>query len=339
MSVPDRHSSASPARSSGPPPRVSVIVPVRDDAARLRHCLEALRAQTVPPFEVIVVDNGSTDESAEVARSFGGVDVICEPRPGSYAARNAGLHRAEGEFVAFTDSDCIPAPGWLANLLAAAAGRGGFGIIAGHVEFFKADERAGDACFHHERLFLMNQRANARHGRCVTANWLSRAETLRAFGGFDAALQSGGDFELSGRISAAGMEVIYAPEAVVRHPARRSAGEIAVKTRRITAGLWAFTPLRPRLPALSAMHTVLMMRRIGTALSAPGLTAAQRLKVSGLIVFVWAVALGRLVRLQSGGGDAGIPEKGGASGYAMTGAGEAGFAVTRPPGDDRGEAQ
>lgn len=292
-----------PHADAGPPgaaPGVSVIVPVRNDARRLRRCLDALAAQSLArnAFEVIVVDNGSTDDSARIARSCSGVRLLFEPAPGSYAARNAGLEAAKGELVAFTDSDCIPEPDWLANLLAAAERHPGFGAIAGHVEFFRAGEAACEACFHFERLFLMDQQANARKGHCVTANWLSPARTLREFGGFNGALQSGGDFELAGRLAGAGLKVIYAPRAVVRHPARRSTAEVEVKIRRITRGLWDYTPMKPRLPALYLLYTMILAKRVLTAVSTAKLTWRQRPMVLRLLVFTWAVTLAELARLQ-----------------------------------------
>ena len=74
------------------PPLVSVIVPVYNDAARLAACLDALAGQEGGagcPFEVIVADNGSTDDVAGVVRRYPFAQVVREPRPGSYAARNA----------------------------------------------------------------------------------------------------------------------------------------------------------------------------------------------------------------------------------------------------------
>ncbi|WP_406672106.1 glycosyltransferase, partial [Natronospira sp.] len=87
---------------------VAVIVPVYDDARRLAGCLRALEEQTYPAdrYQVLVVDNGSGEDIAGVCRAFPRVRCVSEPRPGSYAARNKGIACTEGEFLAFTDSDC-----------------------------------------------------------------------------------------------------------------------------------------------------------------------------------------------------------------------------------------
>ena len=86
-------------------PLISVVVPVFNDEARLAGCLDALAMQTWPAShrEVIVVDNGSVPP---VALRAGAARVIVERRPGSYAARNAGVAAAAGEILAFTDADC-----------------------------------------------------------------------------------------------------------------------------------------------------------------------------------------------------------------------------------------
>src|SRR5688572_5665963 len=96
-------------------PVVSVIIAVWNSPCQIRQCLAALERQTLPrdQFEILVVDNGSTDDTAAVAHAVPGVTVIEEARPGSYAARNRGLVAARGEYVAFTDADCLPAPDWL----------------------------------------------------------------------------------------------------------------------------------------------------------------------------------------------------------------------------------
>jgi glycosyltransferase involved in cell wall biosynthesis len=114
---------------------ISVIIPVWNSGALLRRCLEALARQTLGPdcFEIIVVDNGSSDDSAAIANSFPGVVLLSEPRPGSYAARNRGLARARGDFIAFTDADCVPAPDWLEQALAAARRHPGAGVLAGRI--------------------------------------------------------------------------------------------------------------------------------------------------------------------------------------------------------------
>jgi glycosyltransferase involved in cell wall biosynthesis len=94
---------------------ISVVIPAYQAAATIGACLEALRNQRFPGgrSEIIVVDDGSRDATAQIARSFAGVLVISQANAGAAAARNRGWRQASGTWVAFLDSDCVPSRGWL----------------------------------------------------------------------------------------------------------------------------------------------------------------------------------------------------------------------------------
>jgi glycosyltransferase involved in cell wall biosynthesis len=98
--------------------QLSVIVPFHNVAATLPHCLDELLAQEFPrdQFEVIAVDNNSTDRSPEIVRRYAGVRLLHERTQGAYVARNCGTAAAQGRVLVFTDPDCVPAPGWLASI-------------------------------------------------------------------------------------------------------------------------------------------------------------------------------------------------------------------------------
>ena len=123
-----RHGSAAQApnqhkeqrgRVPGARPRLSVIIPVYQGEDTLADCLQGLDAQTVATgdVEVIVVDNNSSDGSADIARSHPRVCLLQEPEQGAYAARNKALQCARGEIFVFTDPDCIADPHWLATII------------------------------------------------------------------------------------------------------------------------------------------------------------------------------------------------------------------------------
>ena len=104
------------------PPLASIVVPARNEAACLGACLESLVAQTGVDFEVIVVDDGSTDQTRKVAESFGGVRVITPPPlppgwSGKSNAAQAGAIAARGEWLLFTDADTVHLPGSLARAI------------------------------------------------------------------------------------------------------------------------------------------------------------------------------------------------------------------------------
>jgi glycosyltransferase involved in cell wall biosynthesis len=91
---------------------ISVVIPVRDDGERLERCLERLQRQTEPPFEIVVVDNGSSDLTPVVA-AWWGARCIGEREPGIPAASSAGYDAARGDIIARLDADSEPPPDWL----------------------------------------------------------------------------------------------------------------------------------------------------------------------------------------------------------------------------------
>ena len=96
-------------------PFVTVIVPLYNDSELLRYCLSSLCLQTYPQerYEVIVVDNGSDENIQPLIKEFSDIKFFKEERPGSYSARNSGILHANGEILAFTDSDCNPSRDWI----------------------------------------------------------------------------------------------------------------------------------------------------------------------------------------------------------------------------------
>ena len=107
--------SEAPLSVDAPRPRISVVVCTHNGDGTLRECLSGLRALRYPDYEVIVVSDGSTDESAPIAREHG-YCLIEHDHIGLAAARNAGLEAATGEIVAYIDDDACPDPDWLTYL-------------------------------------------------------------------------------------------------------------------------------------------------------------------------------------------------------------------------------
>ncbi|HWM17722.1 MAG TPA: glycosyltransferase family A protein [Microbacterium sp.] len=113
---------------------VSVVIPVKDDDDALRRCLQALRAQTRPADEIVVVDNGSSDSSTEIARAGGARVVPCD-RPGIPAASSHGYDCATGDLILRLDADCVPDSTWIDSVIRAFAVRDDVGAFSGGARF------------------------------------------------------------------------------------------------------------------------------------------------------------------------------------------------------------
>jgi glycosyltransferase involved in cell wall biosynthesis len=114
---------------------VSVVIPARDDARMLERCLSALRTQTRSPGEIVVVDNGSTDDTAAVAERFG-ARVVAEPVPGIPRAASAGYDAARGEVIARLDADSVPGSDWIQRIETAFADDPGLDFLTGDARFY-----------------------------------------------------------------------------------------------------------------------------------------------------------------------------------------------------------
>ena len=202
------------AVTNEPPPPVSIIIPVHNGARTLGACLDGCTAQNVPIKEIIVVDDGSTDATPGIASEH---DVIYlrQDQRGPAAARNAGAQRASGEFIAFTDADCVPQPDWIAHLLESFDN----GVAAAGGTYGNASGRSWLASLIHEEI----QARHARFGREVdflgSFNVMYRRELFQRVGGFDESFRtaSGEDNDLAYRLQDAGGKLAFTPHAVVAH--------------------------------------------------------------------------------------------------------------------------
>lgn len=218
-------------------PTVSVIIPARGQAEGLEACLEAVSAQSLPPFETIVVDNGLDGGRERVQKAMPSAIVVRLDISGSYAARNGGIRSATGELLAFTDADCLPARSWLEEAVSAMV-RTGASVVAGEVEVTASPwgDRSGAEVL--ELQFAFPQRTYVlSQGFGVTANLMVGREVFQRVGLFDGTLLSGGDFEWGRRASEIGYRALFVPEAVVHHPARRSARDLLRKVDRVSEGI------------------------------------------------------------------------------------------------------
>ncbi len=110
--------------------KISIVIPVYNEVDHLAACLRSISRQTIQPFEVIVVDNNSTDGTAAVAEAFDFVKILNEPRQGVIHARTRGFDAARGDIIARIDADTVLPSDWLASVSAVFAG-GGVDAVSG----------------------------------------------------------------------------------------------------------------------------------------------------------------------------------------------------------------
>ncbi len=200
------------------PPAISVVVATRDRAPRLRSLLAALARQTLPrgDLELIVVDDGSTDETAAVLAAAAEasephVVALRSGGNGPAAARNVGWQAASAPLVAFTDDDCEPQPGWLTELQREANAHPG-AIIQGRTVPSPVELRLADS-------LLRTKSIDSLGPWFQTCNVLYPRGVLERLAGFDErfARPFGEDADLAWRAIEAGVETHFAGEACVHH--------------------------------------------------------------------------------------------------------------------------
>lgn len=224
-------------------PEITVIIPTYHDWGRLRLCVEAVKNQNIEAdsYEVIIVNNDPEDRLPANFNLPNNFQLISESGPGSYAARNAALRIAQGKVIAFTDSDCRPAPDWLSNGMKYLIG--GADRVAGRVELSFKDNNLSWAEIY-EKAFSFQQHKNAAHGVSVTANLIAWRRVLDEVGPFNDKLMSGGDIEWNARATAMGKSIVFGDGCTVFHPARASFPELIAKRKRIAGGTYSIHGLR-----------------------------------------------------------------------------------------------
>jgi glycosyltransferase involved in cell wall biosynthesis len=116
--------------------KISIVIPVYNEAEHLGACLRAIAAQTVQPFEVIVVDNNSTDGTVAVAEGFPFVRLLHERRQGVVYARDRGFDAARGDVIGRLDADSLVAPDWVASIKRLFAEDENLGAVTGKVRYY-----------------------------------------------------------------------------------------------------------------------------------------------------------------------------------------------------------
>jgi cellulose synthase/poly-beta-1,6-N-acetylglucosamine synthase-like glycosyltransferase len=209
---------------------ISVVIPFYNAQNTISLCLKALTEQIVPAYEIILVNNRSTDKSTNIVRTFREelpdlkITLLEEYRPGPSAARNMGFKEANGDVIAFTDADCVPDQNWLKEI------RDTFtdsevGAVSGRIVGFKPETTVDR--FH--TMFTMQAFPQSQifteftlsRGGFPTANLAVRKDVLDQISGFNEAMKIySEDYDLCARIYGAGFSIRYTTDAVVYHQHR-----------------------------------------------------------------------------------------------------------------------
>lgn len=240
---------------------VSIIVPTYNGAEKLPACLDSLLSQkTDRRYEIIVVNDGSTDNTSDVARGYEGVRLINQENSGPGAARNRGVEEASGEIVVFIDDDCVAERDWLEKMLVVfenspdvvgvkgAYLTGQRELVARFVQI--EYEEKYDRLMRHRYIDFIDTYSAA----------FRRSVFLEA-GGYDRSFPTASveDQEFSFRLADAGHKMVFAPGAKVCHTHVNGLGDYIRKKFKI--GYWKTLVLKKNPNRVSGdSHTPLTLR-------------------------------------------------------------------------------
>lgn len=225
-------------------PRVSVVIPHYNDLAGLARCLASLGAQTMPrdAFEIIVGDNGSPVPRDAIEAAISGrarLTIVAEK--GAGPARNGAVAISTGELLAFIDSDCIAAPGWLE---AGVAGLQAYDFVGGRVRVFTGRDGPMTDAEAFETVFAFDfEDYILRQGFTGSGNMFVPRAVFDRVGGFRTGVSE--DKEWSLRATAMGFRLGYVPAAEIAHPARRDWGDLMTRWQRLSRERYLLDRERP----------------------------------------------------------------------------------------------
>lgn len=252
----------------------AIIIPHFNDVTRLMRCLETLAPQLDARCELVVVDNGSTDDLAPVRAAYPDLRIVTEAKKGAAEARNRGVAETTAERLFFIDSDCVADPDWIATAFGV-AGQGD--LVGGHVLVFDETPppRSGAEAF--ETVFAFDfRRYIEEKGFSGTGNLLTRRDVYEATGPFIAGLSE--DLDWCRRATAKGYSLVYAERLRVGHPSRQDWAALSRKWRRLTEEGFgvngASLPARLRWGAKALLMPVSILAHLPKVLRHPELNGA-----------------------------------------------------------------
>lgn len=276
-------------------PEAAVIIPHYNDVVRLDRCLGALMPQieAASDVEVVVVDNGSTQDLDPIRARYPDLRLVSEPAKGAAAARNRGVAETTAPALFFLDCDCVPDAGWLAAALRL---RDQGDVVGGRLSVFDETPAPRSGAEGFEAVFAFDNRGYVEEkGFSVTANLLTRRDVFETTGPLVVGLSE--DLDWCHRAQAAGFSLVYAHDLHVAHPSRSDWAALVRKWRRLTlesygvhrgAGKsrlsWLLRALA--MPLSAAVHSVRVLRSPQLA------SGRERLRT---LACLWRIRLARMV--------------------------------------------
>ncbi|WGT49514.1 glycosyltransferase family 2 protein [Thioclava nitratireducens] len=275
----------------------AIIIPHYNDVSRLMRCLETLSPQLDARCELVVVDNGSTDDLAPVRAAYPDLRIVTEAKKGAAEARNRGVAETTAERLFFIDSDCVADPDWIATAFDV-AGQGD--LVGGHVFVFEETPppRSGAEAF--ETVFAFDfRRYIEEKGFSGTGNLLTRRDVYEATGPFIAGLSE--DLDWCRRATAKGYSLVYAERLRVGHPSRQDWAALSRKWRRLTEEGFgvngASLPARLRWGAKALLMPVSILAHLPKVLRHPELNGAtERRRAVGTLARLRLARMGWMLR-------------------------------------------
>lgn len=203
-------------------PQISIVVASYNGEKHLRSCLSSLENLDYPNYEVLLIDDGSTDSTSELAKEFPSVRYLRQDRAGLSAARNLGIQESQGNWIAFTDDDCVAPREWLKQAVSGKQGKPWDGV--GGPNFIPASDGPVANAIHLSpgaptHVLLTDEIAEHIPG----CNMIFNKSALQSVGGFNTIFRTAGDdVDVCWRLQEAGYQIGFVGAAYVWHHRRDS---------------------------------------------------------------------------------------------------------------------
>ncbi len=204
--------------------KVSIIIPAYNEESYIGGLLSALTHTDYPDYEIIVVDNSSTDKTADIARSFPQVKVVSETRRGTQAARERGRKEATGEILACLDADCVPNATWLSRAVSLLIKKDAV-VVTGPLHYYDGPFyfRWSSLILQQTAYFVIHNFLQLTHTGAIMlgCNCLIKAQALQDIGGFDTSILFYGDDTDTGRRLSKVGHVVFSNRLLMNTSSRR----------------------------------------------------------------------------------------------------------------------